>query len=70
MNPGESGILKGFSQEGPQQWRLMELGLLPGTPLKFIRRAPMGDPVEVEVRGYHLSLRTVDADNILMEKAS
>ena len=39
------------------QARLMEMGLLVGTPIELVRFAPLGDPVEIKVRGYHLSLR-------------
>lgn len=44
--------------------RLREMGLLPGTPIKLIRWAPLGDPLEIQVRGYHLSLRKEQADQI------
>ena len=47
-----------------QRARLLEMGLLVGTPVELIRFAPLGDPVEIKVRGYHLSLRKVDADQI------
>ena len=44
--------------------RLMEMGLLVGTPVELIRFAPLGDPVEIKVRGYHLTLRKHEADLI------
>ena len=47
-----------------QRLRLMELGILPGTLIRFVRRAPMGDPLELEVRGFHLSLRAAEASAI------
>lgn len=47
--------------------RLMEMGLLPGTPIKVVRFAPLGDPVEITVRGYHLSLRRAEAAGIVVE---
>lgn len=46
--------------------RLMEMGLLVGTPIELIRFAPMGDPVEIKVRGYNLSLRRHEAEKILV----
>jgi Fe2+ transport system protein FeoA len=64
MRPGQRGIVKQFSGDDGQQMRLMEMGLLPGTEVRFVRRAPLGDPLEVEVRGFHLSLRTVEAARI------
>jgi len=47
--------------------RLMEMGLLVGTPIELIRFAPLGDPVEIKVRGYHLSLRRHEAEQILVK---
>lgn len=46
--------------------RLMELGLLPGTPLRKRRVAPMGDPIEIDVRGARLSIRRAEAELILV----
>ena len=46
--------------------RLMELGLLIGTPVEVVRFAPLGDPLEIKVRGYHLTLRRHEADQILV----
>jgi ferrous iron transport protein A len=46
--------------------RLLEMGLLVGTPVELIRFAPLGDPVEIKVRGYHLSLRKHEAEQILV----
>ena len=44
--------------------RLMEMGLLVGTPIELVRFAPLGDPVEIKVRGYHLTLRRHEAEQI------
>jgi ferrous iron transport protein A len=44
--------------------RLLEMGLLVGTPVELIRFAPLGDPVEIKVRGYHLTLRKHEAELI------
>lgn len=46
--------------------RLLEMGLLVGTPVELIRFAPLGDPVEIKVRGYHLTLRKHEAEQILV----
>ena len=50
--------------------RLMELGLLPGTPLRLVRRVGVGDLLELEVRGCHLSLRCADARHVLVEDSA
>lgn len=46
--------------------RLMEMGMLVGTPVELIRFAPLGDPIEIKVRGYNLSLRKHEAEFILV----
>jgi ferrous iron transport protein A len=46
--------------------RLMEMGLLVGTAVELVRFAPLGDPVEIKVRGYHLTLRRHEADQIFV----
>jgi ferrous iron transport protein A len=47
--------------------RLLEMGLLVGTPVELVRFAPLGDPVEIKVRGYHLTLRKQEAELILVQ---
>jgi ferrous iron transport protein A len=48
--------------------RLMEMGLLVGTPVELVRFAPLGDPVEIKVRGYNLTLRKSEAEQIFVTK--
>ena len=50
--------------------RLLEMGLLVGTPVELVRFAPLGDPVEIKVRGYHLSLRKHEAEQIWVKPKS
>ena len=50
--------------------RLMEMGLLVGTPIELVRFAPLGDPVEIKVRGYNLTLRKHEAEQILVNVTS
>ena len=54
---------------GPRSFRrrLMELGLLPGTPVRVVRHVGVGDLIELEVRGCHISLRTSEAADLLVE---
>lgn len=47
-----------------ERGRLLEMGLLVGTPVTVVRFAPLGDPMEIKVRGYHLSLRRHEAELI------
>ena len=50
--------------------RLLEMGLLVGTAVELVRFAPLGDPVEIKVRGYHLTLRKHEADLIFVQPGS
>ena len=50
--------------------RLMEMGLLVGTKIELVRFAPLGDPVEIKVRGYNLTLRKSEAEQILVQSNS
>lgn len=49
--------------------RLLEMGLTPGTAVRLVGRAPLGDPLEFEVRGYRLSLRRAEAARVAVEAA-
>ena len=53
-----------------QRGRLLEMGLLVGTSIQLVRFAPLGDPVEIKVRGYHLTLRRQEAEQIWVQPAS
>ena len=64
FSPGERGVILRLEGEPATARRLMELGLVPGTPIEMVRFAPLGDPLEVSVRGLHLSLRRSDASLI------
>lgn len=50
--------------EGPVARRLMEMGVVPGAPVRVIKAAPLGDPLEIRVRNYHLALRRSEARTI------
>jgi ferrous iron transport protein A len=63
-------ILKVNADASAYRSRLMAMGLLPGTVLKVSRIAPFGDPIEIEVRGYALSLRKSEASLLQLEEAS
>jgi ferrous iron transport protein A len=59
-----TAVIVSVDSSAPQGRRLLDLGFLPGTPVRTIRRAPLGDPIEFELRGCHLCLRKTEADNI------
>ena len=67
---GASAVVREFPKTGPGFVRLREMGLLVGTRVTLVRAAPLGDPLEFKLRGYHLSLRKSEAEQILVELAS
>lgn len=66
---GERAVIEGYIGQADVQIRLRELGLVSGTPVSIKRSAPFGDPIEIEVRGYCLSIRRSDARGILISKS-
>ena len=64
---GETGQIKKVDGEGRLRKRLFDLGVTPGTEVYLRKKAPLGDPLEVLVRGYELSLRKADAEMIEVE---
>lgn len=53
--------------EGALKRRIMDMGITKGTQIEVRKVAPLGDPIEITVRGYELSVRKADADNIIVE---
>lgn len=64
---GSTAIVSRVSGTRPVVRRLLEMGLVPGTPVTVQREAPLGDPVELRVRNYALSIRRADAQHIEVE---
>lgn len=64
---GTAKIVKNGTK-GALKQRFMDMGITKGTMVKVIKVAPLGDPIEVEIRGYNLSIRKEDADKILVEE--
>jgi ferrous iron transport protein A len=67
VNVGATATVTEIKLPPASRPRLMEMGLLVGTPVELVRFAPLGDPVEIKVRGYHLTLRRHEADQILVQ---
>ena len=61
---GSSATIKKVGGEGALRQHFLDMGLIPGTEIKVVKYAPMGDPMEVKLRGYELTLRLDDADKI------
>lgn len=67
LKPGEQGTVVSVGSKGAVRRRIMDMGVTPGTVIKVIKVAPLGDPVEVNIRGYELSLRKDEAQQIIVE---
>jgi len=67
LEAGQRGRVCAARNGAPIPPRLQDLGFVPGTPLQVLRRAPLGDPVEIELRGYRLCLRTEQLDSVCVD---
>jgi Fe2+ transport system protein FeoA len=66
LPPGGGGVIEKILIPPEQRGRLLEMGLLIGTAVELVRFAPLGDPVEIKVRGYHLTIRKHEAEKIIV----
>jgi Fe2+ transport system protein FeoA len=64
MKPGQSGRIEKIIRDDEYMSRLMELGLIEGETVTFIKKAPLGDPIEIRILDYNLSIRRSEADSI------
>lgn len=64
---GERGVVKSVTAEGNVKRRLFDMGVTPGADIFMRKRAPLGDPIEVTIRGYELTLRKSEAVCVMME---
>lgn len=64
---GQRGTVRGVRGPGRMRIRLLEMGFVPGAEVALIKRAPLGDPLEIRLRGYHVSLRRSEAEQITIE---
>jgi ferrous iron transport protein A len=67
LAPGTQATVLRIDIPVAQRVRLMEMGMIPGTVVDVVRFAPLGDPLEIRLRGYHLSLRKRDAEQIWVQ---
>lgn len=67
---GQSGVISTVGGEGALRLRLLDMGLIPGTWVKLEKVAPMGDPIQIQVRGYELTLRLEDARKIGLQEVA
>ncbi len=64
LRPGQKGTVVSLGEKGPARRRLMDMGITPGVEIEVVKVAPLGDPIEVNLRGYELSLRKDEANQI------
>ena len=69
LKPGDKAVVTDINHTSDDDGYLMELGLMKGTPIKFVKSAPLGDPIEVNLRGFNLSIRRSKAKSIIVEKS-
>jgi len=69
MKPGERGKISQVGSSGQIHRRLLDMGVIPKTTVEVERIAPMGDPIWIKLKGYHLSLRKEEAASVYVEVA-
>jgi len=67
LKPKQKGIIVKIKGSGTIHRRLLDMGLVKGSIVEIERIAPLGDPIDVVIKGYHLSLRKEEASNIIVE---
>ena len=67
LEKGDRASISRIEARGELNRRLRDMGLVPGSPVELIRVAPLGDPIEVRIKGYYLSLRKAEAENIYVD---
>ena len=65
---GEMGVVRAVSGEGRIRRRLFDMGVTPGAEVLLRKKAPLGDPLEITIRGYELTLRKTEAELVMMEE--
>lgn len=68
LNIGESAEVKDVNGKGALRRRMFDMGITPGTELFLRKKAPLGDPLEITIRGYELTLRAQEAESVEVER--
>jgi len=68
FRPGEKGIVKQVIGTGAIKRRMFDMGVTPGTEVTLRKTAPLGDPIEITLRGYELSIRKSEAEIVIMNE--
>ncbi len=70
LSPGASAVISAVGGEGMLRCRLLDMGLIPGTHVAIHKIAPMGDPIELRLRGYLLAIRKEDAAMLTLDEST
>lgn len=70
LRPGEKGIVSSVTGSGAIYRRIVDMGVVPGTMIKVLKYAPLGDPIEIKVKGFNLSLRKNEAKMIQLQHSN
>ncbi|MCQ2078996.1 MAG: ferrous iron transport protein A [archaeon] len=68
LKAGERAVVVGVTGDGPVRKRLLDLGLTRGVEIVLVRVAPLGDPIEIELRGFRLTVRKDETDIVELER--
>ncbi len=67
FRPGEIGMVRNVKADGKIRRRLFDMGVTPGAEIMLRKVAPLGDPIQISLRGYELTLRKTEAETVIME---
>ena len=68
LKPGEKGEIASFKGEGAIRKRLLDMGIIRGGVVEMEKVAPFGDPIQVKIKGYHLTLRKSEAESVTVRR--
>jgi ferrous iron transport protein A len=69
LKPGEKGVVSSVTGSGAVYRRIVDMGVVPGAMIKVLKFAPLGDPIEIKVKGFNLSLRKNEAQMIQLHNS-
>ena len=67
LKPKDKGKIKKIQGEGNLRRKFLDMGIIPGSPFEVVKLAPLGDPIDIKIKRYHLSLRKEEAKQITVE---
>ena len=68
LKPGDLARITKVRVKGPARRKLLDMGMVAGSEVELVRKAPLGDPIEFQIKGYHLSIRREEASQIFVQK--